>query len=403
MTTRKPALRRLAFSAILLAIPCNTAFAQDVTAVAERIKAAAAAQGTVLEWTGVTGDASSMVLEGVSARAANMDDKLEIGNITLSGVVEQNGGYSVATTTTSPFSKTSEGITFDVSPIVIRGWNIPAEDSDDPLTTLSLWDSAEVADITVKAADKTVFSMTGISSTVTRPADGKMDFTGGIASFSGDLSGVVDPQTKAILDAFGYQTINGSYDAEGTWNLADGRMAITQNAFTVENAGKLGFTVDVGGYTLDFIKSMQEIQKKIADQPEGEANSAAQMEMLGLMQQLSLNGATIRFDDASLTGKILDFVAQQQGQKREDIVNMAKATLPFALAQLQLPDLAAAISPAVNTYLDDPKSIEIKAAPPAPVPFTLLGGVAMASPNDPGATAKAIWGMLGVTVTANQP
>ena len=38
-----------------------------------------------------------------------------------------------------------------------------------------------------------------------------------------------------------------------------------------------------------------------------------------------------------------------------------------------------------------------------PVPFTMIGGAAMANPNDPGATAKAIWSMLGVTVTANQP
>jgi hypothetical protein len=127
------------------------------------------------------------------------------------------------------------------------------------------------------------------------------------------------------------------------------------------------------------------------------------MEMLALAQQLSLNGATIRFDDASLTGKILDFVAMQQGQKREDVVNIAKAGLPFALMQMQLPDLATAIAPAINTFLDDPKSIEIKAAPPSPVPFTLIGGAAMANPNDPGATAKAIWNMLGVTVTANQP
>ena len=79
-------------------------------------------------------------------------------------------------------------------------------------------------------ADKTVFSIAGLSAEMTPPADGKpMDFTGGIASFSGDLSGVTDPQTKAIVDAFGYQTINGSYQTAGTWNLADGRMNITQN------------------------------------------------------------------------------------------------------------------------------------------------------------------------------
>jgi hypothetical protein len=404
MTTHNAALRRLAFSAVLLAFPFNPAVAQDAQAIAERIKATAAAQGAVLEWTGVTGDASSMVLEAVTVKAANMDEKLAIGNVTLSGIVEQNGGYRVETTTTSPISTTSEGMTFDLSEIVVKGWAIPAENSTDPLAALSLYEGVEMASASFKMADKTVFSMTGLSAVITPPADGKpMDFTAGIASFSGDLSGVTDPQTKAIVDAFGYQTINGSYQSAGTWNLADGRMNITQNDFIVENAGTFGFKFDVGGYTLDFIKSMQEVQKKMADQPESETSSPAEMEMLGLMQQLSLHGATIRFDDASLTGKILDFVAQQQGQKREDVVNLAKAGLPFALMQLQLPDLAAAISPAVNAYLDDPRSIEIKAAPPAPVPFTMLGGAAMANPNDPGAATKAIWSMLGVTVTANQP
>ena len=403
MTKHRTALRKLAYSAILLAISFDPAFAQDAAAVAERIKAVAAAQGTVLAWTGVTGDASTMVIEGLSVKAANMDDTLPIGNVTLSGIVEDSGGYRVDTTTTSPISTTSEGLTFDLSPIIIRGWSIPAENSADPLATLSLWDSAELASAAFKMADKTVFSIAGISSSVTRPGDGKpMDFTGSVASFSGDLSGIADPQTKAIVDAFGYQTINGSATATGTWNLADGRLNITQNDFIVVNVGKFGFKFDFSGYTLDFIKSMQEAQKKMAAEPEGETNSAAEMEMLGLMQQLSLNGATIRFDDDSLTGKILDFVAQQQGQKREDIVNLAKAGLPFALMQMQMPELATAISPAINAYLDDPKSIQITAAPASPVPFTLLGGAAMANPDNPGATAKAIWSMLGVTVTANR-
>jgi hypothetical protein len=333
-----------------------------------------------------------------------MDDPLAIGNVTLSGVVEQDGGYRVETTTTSPISTTSDGVTFDMSPMLLKGWNIPAANPADPLTTLSVWDSAEIATISFKMADKTVFSLAGINSTVSRAADGKpMDFTGS-ANFTGDLTGITDPQTRAVVEAFGYQTVTGSYRAAGSWNLADGRLNVTQNDFAVDNAGAFGFKFDIGGYTLDFIKQMQEVQKKIAAQPAGEAgNSAADMEMLGLMQQLSLNGATIRFDDASLTNKILDFVAQQQGQKREDVVNLAKAGLPFALMQMQLPDLATAIAPAINTFLDDPKSIEIKAAPPQPVPFTLIGGAAMANPNDPGATTKAIWDMLGVTVTANQP
>lgn len=404
MATPNATLRRLAFSAVLLTIPFNSAMAQEAAAVADRLKALSAEQGMELGWANVTGDASSMVIEGLTVKPAGETDSFPIGDVTFSDVTEESGGFRVATVSTAPISSTTEGTTVELSEIVIKGLKVPAADSDDPLAAISFYDSIEMASAAVKMADKTLFSVSGLSAAISPPVEGKpMDFTAGIASFSGDLSGVTDPQTKAIVDAFGYQTLNGSYQTKGSWNLADGRLNVTQNDFIVENAGTFGFKADIGGYTLDFIKQMQEMQKKLAAQPADQANSGAEMEMLGLMQQLSLNGATIRFDDASLTGKVLDFVATQQGQKREDVVNLAKASLPFLLMQMQLPDLAAALAPAINTYLDDPRSIEIKATPPAPVPFMLIGGAAMANPNDPSATAKAIWSMLGVTVTANQP
>jgi hypothetical protein len=404
MTTRNAALRRLAFSALLLTIPLNSASAQEAAAVADRLKALSAKQGIELGWANVTGDASGMVIEGLTVKPAGETDAFPLGNLTLSDISEENGGFRIGTTATAPISSTAEGVTVELSEIVMKGLKIPAENSDDPLAAISFYESVEMASAAVKMADKTVFSISGLTAAISPPVEGKaMDFTAGVASFSGDLSGVTDPQTKAIVDAFGYQTINGSYTTAGTWNLADGRLNVTENDVVVENAGKFGFKADISGYTLDFIKQLQEVQKKMAAQPAGEAaTSAGELEMLALMQQLSLNGATVRFDDASLTGKIIDYVAKQQGQKREDIVNVAKAGLPFLLMQMQLPDLAAAISPAINSYLDDPRSIEIKAAPAAPVPFTLIGGAAMANP-DPGATAKAIWSMLGVTVTANQP
>ena len=178
MTTRNAALRRLAFSAILLAFPFNQAAAQDASAVAERLKALSAKQGIELAWTNVTGDASSMVIEGLTVKPAGETDALPIGNVTLSGVVEENGGYRVDTTTTAPISSTTEGVTVELSEIIVKGLKIPVEDSDDPLAAISFYDSAEMASAAFKMADKNVFSISGLSAEITRPAEGKpMDFT----------------------------------------------------------------------------------------------------------------------------------------------------------------------------------------------------------------------------------
>src|SRR4029079_1595739 len=222
-----------------------------------------------------------------------------------------------------------------------------------------------------------------------------MEFSGNTEKFTADLSLVDDPKSKEVIDALGYQNISGNLAMAGTWQPSDGKMELSKYDISVENAGTLGMTFDLGGYTLDFIKSLQEMQKKMAAQPEGADNSAQGMAMLGLLQQLSFNSASIRFDDDSLTGKVLDYVGKQQGMSAKDIANQAKAIVPFGMAQLNNPELTAQVTAAVSKYLDDPKSLEISAEPLAAVPFALIMAGAMSNPLDLPKT-------LGVAVKANE-
>ncbi|RWB50768.1 MAG: hypothetical protein EOQ42_26030, partial [Mesorhizobium sp.] len=230
----------------------------------------------------------------------------------------------------------------------------------------------------------------------TPPADGKaMEFSGTTEKFNADLTLVEDPKSKDVINALGYQNITGNLQMEGTWQPADGKMELSKYDISVDNAGTLGMTFGLGGYTLDVIKSLQEMQKKMAAQPEGADNSAQGMAMLGVLQQLSFNSASIRFDDDSLTNKVLDYVGKQQGMSGKDIANQAKAIVPFGMAQLNNPELTAQVSAAVGKFLDDPQSLEILAEPPAAVPFALIMAGAMSNPLDLPKT-------LGVTVKANE-
>ena len=395
MTIQRSILKKLAFSTFLLTLPLNAAFAQD-NAVADRLKAALAAQGVEISWTGVSGDNSSMVLQGVAVKPAGEKEPLTIGDVKLEGVSEANGGYDIATVSTSPFQHAQEGVTLSLSPFIIHDMSVPAEGATGPLGSLMMYKSAELANMTVKVADKTAFSMDGLAIEVTPPADGKaMEFSGTTEKFNADLTLVDDPKSKEVIDALGYQNITGNLDIAGTWQPADGKMELSKYDISVDNAGKLGMTFDLGGYTMDFIKSLQAMQKQMAAQPAGADNSAQGMAMLGLMQQLSFNGASIRFDDDSLTGKVLDYVGKQQGMSAKDIANQAKAIVPFGMAQLNNPELTAEVTAAVGKYLDDPKSLEISAEPPAAVPFALIMAGAMSNPLDLPKT-------LGVKVKANE-
>ncbi|CCV13173.1 hypothetical protein [Mesorhizobium sp. STM 4661] len=395
MTIKRSTLYKLAFSTFLLTLPLNAAFAQD-TAVADRLKAAMAAQGVDISWTGVTGDASSMVLQGVSVKPAAEKEALPIGDVKLEGVTEANGGYAIATVSTSAFQHSQDGVTLNLSPFVIHDMTVPADGATGPLGSLMMYKSAELDNMTVKVADKTAFSMDGLAIEITPPADGKaMAFSGTTEKFNADLTLVDDPKSKEVINALGYQNITGNLEMAGTWQPSDGKMELSKYDVSVDNAGTLGMTFDLGGYTLDVIKSLQEMQKKMAAQPEGADNSAQGMAMLGLLQQLSFNSASVRFDDDSLTNKVLDYVGKQQGMSGKDIANQAKAIVPFGMAQLNNPELTAQVSAAVSKYLDDPQSLEISAEPPAAVPFALIMAGAMSNPLDLPKT-------LGVTVKANE-
>jgi hypothetical protein len=395
MTIQRSTLKKLAFSTFLLTLPLNAAFAQDA-AVADRLKAALAVQGVDITWTGVTGDNSSMVLQGVSVKPAAEKEALPIGDVKLEGVTEANGGFDIATISTSAFEHSKDGVTLNLTPFVIHDANIPAEGATGPLGSMMIYKSAELENLTVKVADKTAFSVDGVAVQITPPADGKaMEFSATTEKFNADLTLVDDAKSKEAINALGYQNISGNIEIGGTWQPSDGKMDLSKYDISVENAGTLGMTFGLGGYTVDFVKSMQEMQKKMAAQPEGADNSAQGMALLGLLQQLSFNGASVRFDDDSLTGKVLEYVGKQQGMSGKDIANQAKAIVPFGMAQLNNPELTAEVTAAVSKYLDDPKSLEISAEPPAAVPFALIMAGAMSNPLDLPKT-------LGVHVKANE-
>ncbi|OQM77530.1 hypothetical protein [Manganibacter manganicus] len=396
MRTIPATVSKLAFAGLLAVLPLHSAFAQDATAVAERLKTLLAGQGLELTWSGVDGDASKMTLESVMVKAAGEKDGLPIGDIVLEGVSEDNGGYTIDTASTGNFTRTKDGTTIELSPFVMHGVSLPAEGSTDPLASIMMYKSANLDHLTVKKGDKTAFSLENFTVDVTLPADGNpLEFKGSVEEFTGDLSLVKDPKSKQAIDALGYQTISGNMKMAGSWQPSDGQMVLSQYDIAVDNAGTFGLTFSIGGYTLDFIKSLQDLQKKMAAQPEGADSSAQSMAMLGLMQQLTFTSASIRFDDDSLTNKILDYVGKQQGMSGKDIANQAKAIVPFGLAQLNNPELTAQASKAVNAYLDDPRSIEITAKPATPVPFAMIAAGAMSDP-------KTLTKTLGVSVTANQ-
>jgi hypothetical protein len=399
MSLHRPVLRALAASAFLIVMPFSMAHAADPDDVAKRLKALFAEQGVDLQWSGVSGSSSSMVLSGVTAGAAGKQQRVPIGDVTLSDVTEADGAYVVGEAALPNYSVTQAGSTFNMQGVTISGLRLPpegAEKSDDPLGGLMIYKKAEIKNVSVQKDGKDVFSLADFHVDLTLPeGNDPLKFAGAAESFSVDLSGVEDAQSKQAIQSLGYEKLDGHFETAGSWAPKDGTLALDKYDISVKNAGTLGISLTMSGYTPAFIKSLREMQQRMAANPDKNKSSAESMAMLGLMQQLTFVHARIAYQDDSLAGKVMDLMAQKQNMQRKDIANQAKALLPFALAQLNNPGFTTKVTQAVSTFLDDPKNLTIEAAPPAPVPFSMLMAGAMAAPQQ-------LPEQLGVTVEANK-
>ena len=111
MSTVRPLLRAFVASSFLIVLPFAAAQAAEPADVANRLKDALARQDVDLQWKGISGDASSMVLSGVTAGASGTEKRAEIGDITLTNVSEDGDDYVIGNASLPTYSVVNEGAT----------------------------------------------------------------------------------------------------------------------------------------------------------------------------------------------------------------------------------------------------------------------------------------------------
>nr|WP_295463427.1 hypothetical protein [Mesorhizobium sp.] len=394
MLARSFALAFLASSVSLTAL--SAAQAVEGQDVANRFKELMASQGATASWSSIDEQDGAIVLRGVTVKGAGGTQDATIGDVTFEGVEEaDNGDYVVETLSMPNYSTVSEGATVTLEGLSMSGAVLPSPTSTDIVSQSGFFDSLDVEQVKVEKDGKQVFTMSGLNYSLERDDAGKSyEFTGTADAFTADMTASGDAQTTAMLTALGLAQPKGTFEMAGSWSLADGNLSVEQMDFTVENAGTIGFTFDVSGYTEEFLKAARDMQKNMASATE-EQKAAAGMAAMGLMQQLSFAGASIRYDDDALAGRALDLAAGMQKMQRTDMVKMAQMMIPAALGQYVKPEFANQVAGEVAKFIEDPKSIEIKAEPAAPVPFMMVGMSAMSAPQE-------VPEQLGIKVTANE-
>ncbi|MFO0991942.1 MAG: hypothetical protein U1E67_08435 [Hyphomicrobiales bacterium] len=350
-----------------------------------------------------TDGAGNITIDGLTAKIASQDPSqpgtltIDIGKMQLAGVADQGGGiFEIASTKYDNLVVTfsaPDGTTFTVKmpESSVDGWYVTTL-GPSPTPKEIMRASMNVArhmnsgKITVEASGQT-FTVDGYDSTWDGdPATGAGKFDVKISNIMIPAQAIASIDPTGELKKLGYNDL--SFNAGGTGNLA-----VTGDT--------LGFDADIyleGRDAGTLRTTFAAANVPIAVYAEF-ANPGAKKEpdFNKLMPQLmgvTVSKLQFRFEDGSLTKRLLPILAKQQNMDETGFVASAGAMLQITLAQLKNQPFTDSVVSAVTNFLKEPKSITLSMQPPQPIAVQQLMSM---NPADPGAAITS----LGVKVMAN--
>lgn len=379
-------------TALALVFAASPAYAFESQTVFDQLSAMMARQGLTITAGQVTADGDDIVLGNVTVTPGGEAEPLTLEQVRLQDITQVDDSYVIGAIEAPAFTKSEDGKTFEFGGAAIQELFVPGPSVTDPILMAGMSRGITMGRMQFLDGTDEVFALEGMSATSTPyTPGGSMDFTMEINGLTADMTKMPDARARETMEALGYGRLNGQITGSGSWDTASGRMVLEEMTYSVDDAANLVMKFDIGGYTAELVGAMMAMQTQMKDQSE----EAQGMAMLGLMQQLEINSIAIELADKSLTNRLLDYFAAQQGGTREAVIAMAKGVLPMGLAQLQDPAFAAKATGAIGAFLDNPGTLKIVAEPANPVPVAQIMAAAMSTP-------QALIGTLAVDIKANE-
>lgn len=339
-------------------------------------KAAKDAGAKEFTWGAVSGSDAEFTVEGTKAvfdkdgKSSEMNaDKI----VYSSAKPTADGGFSADAITATEVEVSSDDSTVTVGSLKVSGY-VGGKASN------QRFDRLEASDIEVTDEnDKKV----PIDTVTITAADFVNDVPRRVAFDMKGLVVPVDPEDAQMKDVaeLGYKEIALDAGFSGSWDDKTGRVVIDQMAITGADIGGLKLTFALGGFTPEVVEAFKK----------AENDQAKQMELL---QGITVERLSLRYDDASLTKRVIDAQAKKQGVPADAFVQQIGAIMPMMLSAIGNKDFEKKIAGAVSAFLKAPKSLTVSASPSKPLPVSEIMGAAMMAP-------QSLPTVLGADVKAN--
>lgn len=346
-----------------------------------------AKEGTVESYGSVDASGDTVTISDIVITSEDDDDaRVTIASTELSGgAVQENGRLKLSGLGLTNLTLAADDGGMTLANMTVTDLLLPsAEEMEADKAPLGPgYRTFEATSIRIRDEDGELADIARVASSIDQmdgdwPTAGSFSVTGATI----DVKQLEAKEGKSLRD-LGYDTLTLDLTGSGAWDPEAATLRIPELKIDAENAASLTLSLALGGVTRDVVAQLND---KAAKKPQ---------EAMGILQNVTIESARIRVDDASLTGRVLDQEAGKAGVPREAYVAGITGGLPIMLGMLQNKELEAQVASAVTQFLTAPGSLELTAAPGAPVPVSQIMGTAMLAP-------QMIPQILSVGITANQ-
>ncbi|WP_180897718.1 hypothetical protein [Martelella soudanensis] len=417
---RTARLTQVFLAGSFLAASGAPAFALDTDDLMAKLKAVAEKQSNITFTydsveEGPDGDVtvSGVVFSPSSAQPEAFGPLEQKEPITLNfeNVTENaDGSYMIGKSTVSDVDFTADEAEIGIGRMTETNVHVPAEPDFKMMSGWGYGESSEIEDITVAVEGATVLTVALTKATQHfNAARTKADYLVNLTGITLDLASTdeMEPTTRAMLDKLDLLQTNSTVTINGNWDLETGDFDVASYSIATENVGTLDFSMELTGLTLETMETLQKISEiaqaeEMGDEDESEAAddtasevSPYQEELMKLGQAIGVNGLSIRFNDDGITNRVVDALAEEKNISTDALITEWKGQMTAGLAGLEMPDLASAISSAVDSYFADPQSFTVSIKPQMQMPVLAVVMAGVAAP-------KAIPQLLNLEIKANQ-
>lgn len=323
---------------------------------------------------------------------------IKTAEVAFTGITDQGNslwqiGKATFTNTSVEMVSKDANLSATIPSASAEGWyirSLPASPTpkDELLATLTFANKLSSGPITITSMGQTV-KIDGVDTTWTGdPATGMGKFSLKVSNLA------LSEATLALLDTgnmwkqMGYSGLNFDIATDGDLAPNGDNLSYSFDlSLGARDVGALSLNASVDNLPVSAYAQM------LKDQMAGKGIDFAAMSPQ--LQGVEIKGGSIRFDDASITRKILPLIAAMQGMDEKVLVASIPPTVQLTMVQLQNEALTKQAVDAVTKFLADPKSIMISLKPTVPMKVSDISALDPAKPGD--AITK-----LGVTVTANE-